>query len=277
MTEPTASVTTDADAMDALLRMPDVIASPRFASTVVLIRDGDDGVDTWMMRRVQAMAFAPGAAVFPGGRVDPRDADISVPWRGSNPDAFAARFGTDPSMARELVTAALRELFEETGVLLASPLPPIDLEKARVSVESRELPLAQLLAEHGCALEAGLLHPWARWITPPQETRRYDTWFFVVTLPPGTEAASVSSEADVAGWVSAREVLAAQARGESLVLPPTRAMLGALVSAGSVATVLARAADRSMAPVHPEIRKTADGGIEVVGGGIAYLVVPPPA
>jgi 8-oxo-dGTP pyrophosphatase MutT (NUDIX family) len=74
-----------------------------------MVRDGADGLQTWMMRRVRAMAFAPGAAVFPGGRVDPRDADVSVPWSGPGPDAAAARMGTDAATARALVTAALAD------------------------------------------------------------------------------------------------------------------------------------------------------------------------
>jgi 8-oxo-dGTP pyrophosphatase MutT (NUDIX family) len=261
---------------DDLFRVPDEVAVPRPAATTVLVRDGVDGIETWMMRRVRGMAFAAGAAVFPGGRVDPRDADISVAWTGSDPDTFAARFGTDPATARALVTGALRELFEETGILLSEPLPAIDLEQARAAVESRELPLALLLAEHGCALSTGDLHPWARWVTPPFEKRRYDTWFFVVTLPSGVDAASVSSEAETAGWLGAREVLDAQARGESLVLPPTRAMLEGLVEAGSVAEVIARAPRRSLAPVHPAIRRTPDGGIELVADGHVYLVQAPP-
>lgn len=263
--------------IDDLLRVPDEVAVPRPAATTVLVRDGADGIETWMMQRVQAMAFAAGAAVFPGGRVDPRDADISVEWTGSDPDTFATRFGTDPATARALVTGALRELFEETGVLLAEPLPSVDLGQARTAVESRDLPLAQLLAEHGCALATDRLHPWARWVTPAIERRRYDTWFFVVTLPPGVDAASVSSEAETAGWFPAQDVLDAQARGDSLVLPPTRAVLEGLIDAGSVAEVIARAPARSLAPVHPELRRTAEGGIEVVALGKAYLVQAPPA
>jgi 8-oxo-dGTP pyrophosphatase MutT (NUDIX family) len=257
--------------------MPDEVAVPKPAATVVIIRDAADGVETWMMRRLRAMAFAAGAAVFPGGGVDPRDADISVPWIGSDPDTFAARFETDPEMARELVTAALRELFEETGVLLAEPLPDVDLEVARAALEARTLSLAQLLAEHGCALNAGAVHPWARWVTPPVEKCRYDTWFFVAALPPGSEAQSVSSEADVAGWASVREVLTAYQNGTSLVLPPTVAMLRGLEAAGSVAAVLERAPHRSLAPVHPDVRLGADGGIEVLADGVVYTVPPIPA
>jgi 8-oxo-dGTP pyrophosphatase MutT (NUDIX family) len=272
MTEPSASTPKPVDPQhdDGFLHVPGVVPEPVPASTVAVIRDTPQGIETWMMRRVSQMAFAPGAAVFPGGSVDERDADISVPWAGSDPETFAARFGTDPRTARELVTAALRELFEETGVLLADPLPDVDLEAARVAVESRELPLAQLLADHGSVLQAGALHPWARWVTPPMETRRYDTWFFVATLPEGVEAFAVSSEADLAGWVNAQETLDANARGENRLLPPTIAVLRGLIEGGTVAGVIADAPNRSLVPVHPQVRRGADGKNVVTAAGTTF-------
>lgn len=276
MTDPSA--TTPAPAVpaadprydDGFVQVPGVVPEPKPASTVVVVRDTPNGIETWMMRRVSQMAFAPGAAVFPGGSVDERDADISVPWAGSDPETFAARFGTDPRIARELVTAALRELFEETGVLLADPLPAVDLEAARVAVESRELPLAQLLADHGSILQAGALHPWARWVTPAMETRRYDTWFFVAALPDGVEALAVSSEADLAGWVNAQEMLDANARGENRLLPPTIAVLRDLVEGKTVAGVIADAPNRSLEPVHPQVRRGADGRNVVTAAGATF-------
>jgi 8-oxo-dGTP pyrophosphatase MutT (NUDIX family) len=247
-----------------------VNVTPVPAATVVLIRDTEDGLETWMMRRVKAMAFAPGAAVFPGGRVDPRDADVTVRWVGTDPQRVADRLQTDARTARELVTAALRELFEETGALLAQPLPDVDLEQARVAVECRELSLAQFLAGHGCALSAGMVHAWARWVTPAVEKRRYDTWFFVATLPAGSVARPVSSEADVAGWVRVDEVLEAYAGGRTLVLPPTVTMLRGLAAAGTVAQVLAAAPRRSLAPVHPQVSMRADGSVELLADGARF-------
>jgi 8-oxo-dGTP pyrophosphatase MutT (NUDIX family) len=255
---------------DGFVHVPGVVATPKPASTVAVIRDGERGIETWMMRRVKARAFAPGAAVFPGGSVDERDADVSVPWSGSDPETFAARFGTDPRTARELVTAALRELFEETGALLANPLPDVDLDAARIAIEARELPLAQFLADHGSVLDAGALHPWARWVTPAVETRRYDTWFFVATLPEGVEAQAVSSEADVAGWVVVQDMLDANERGENRLLPPTIAMLRALIEGGTVAKVIAEAPNRSLEPIHPEVRRGADGKNVVTAAGVVF-------
>jgi 8-oxo-dGTP pyrophosphatase MutT (NUDIX family) len=247
----------------------DVVPVP--AATVALVRDGADGLQTWMMRRVRAMAFAPGAAVFPGGRVDPRDADASVPWSGSAPEAAAARMGTDAATARALVTAAVRELFEETCVLLVDPRPTVPLGEARAAVESRQVSLAAFLADHGCQLDAAALRPWARWITPPTERRRYDTWFFIAAMPADSEARAVSSEADAAGWIGVREALDAQAAGEMRLLPPTLTMLRGLDAAGSVAAVLAAAPARSLEAVHPQITLLADGSVRLLAAGAEFL------
>ena len=133
------------------------------------------------MRRVPKMAFAPGVSVFPGGGVDPADA------RAGPDDQVAARFGVSPELAGVIVRAAVREIAEETGVGLA----------------------------------AADLQPWARWITPEAEARRYDTYFFVASLPAGALAESISTEATVAEWVPVAEALAQYERGERPMLPPT--------------------------------------------------------
>ena len=91
----------------------------RDAATVVLLRDGADGVDVWLLTRVDQMVFAAGTTVFPGGRVD--SADSGLPWSGRPPDVLAARLGCDALVARALVGAAVRETFEEAGVLLTDP------------------------------------------------------------------------------------------------------------------------------------------------------------
>jgi 8-oxo-dGTP pyrophosphatase MutT (NUDIX family) len=246
--------------------MPGADVVPVPAATVAVIRDGDDGLETWMMRRVRAMAFAPGAAVFPGGRVDPGDADTLAGWSGADADAFAARMGTDTRTARLIVMAAVRELFEETGVLLARPLPAEGLEEARVAIEQRDLSLAQFLNSGDRVLESDMLHPWQRWVTPPVETRRFDTWFFVAVLPEGSQARAVSSEADLAGWISIKDALRAQAAGEMRILPPTMSMLYGLDAAGSVAGALAAASSRSLAAVHPQFSRLADGSVQVKAG-----------
>lgn len=112
------------------------------------------------MRRAMSMAFAPGAMMFPGGGVDPRDADPSIPWSGGAAEEFAAPLDTDT--ARLVVAAALRELFEETGALLVDPISSRDLEEARRKVEARERSMGDLVVELGGAMDVAQLKPWMR-------------------------------------------------------------------------------------------------------------------
>ena len=247
---------------------------PRPAATIALIRNGPEGLETWMMRRVVGMAFASGAVVFPGGRVDDADADEAIAWHGNTPEALANRLGIEVSRARALVTAALRELFEEAGVLLTTPRPLGDVEPERRALETRNLRLSDWLAEKAYALDVSGIQPWARWVTPPTEPRRFDTWFFVVSMPSGVDARSASTEASSAGWIGVREALDLAERRELLVLPPTMVMLRGLLAAETVDGVLAAASARSLEPVHPDVRHNEDGTILVRGGGEEVLVRP---
>ncbi|WP_412520729.1 hypothetical protein K8Z49_22670 [Actinomadura madurae] len=114
--------------------------------------------------------------VFPPGcRVEASDRDETIRWATGTAATFAARLGVDETATRALVNGALRELFEETGVLLCEPDPPMDLDRARLSVERGEITLANVLVQQGSALATAHLHPWSRWITPPISKRRYDT------------------------------------------------------------------------------------------------------
>jgi 8-oxo-dGTP pyrophosphatase MutT (NUDIX family) len=175
------------------------------------------------------MAFAGGMCVFPGGGVDERDFDTSVAWAGPSPAEWAARLGTDEAMARALVCAAVRETFEESGVLLAGPsadevvsdTTPDDLEADRVALETRELALTEFLSRRGLVLRSDLLGVWSAWTTPVFEPRRYRTWFFVADLPVGQRTRDVSSESDRVAWLPVAEALAAVDAGEIAMLPPT--------------------------------------------------------
>jgi 8-oxo-dGTP pyrophosphatase MutT (NUDIX family) len=227
----------------------------RDAATVVLLRDGSAGVEAWLLTRVTQMVFAAGMTVFPGGRVDVADAEVA--WSGRPASQFAARFGCDERLARSLVAAAVRETFEETGVLLTSPVA--DLSAARADVEAGHLPFAALLREHGLALDADTVRPWGRWITPEGEVRRYDARFFVAALPDGAQAEDVTSESSVAGWLRVADALAELERGERTMLPPTMLTLQSLAGFADVEAVLAAADDRDLGPVRPVLRHGADG------------------
>lgn len=248
-------------------------AVPRDASTVVLLRDAaGGGLDVYMLRRVTSMRFAPGAYVFPGGSVDTRDGDRTVGWSGPSPEEWGAAFGAGATLARELVCAAVRETFEESGVLLAGPTPDTiagdisgdDWETDRQALLDRSLSLAALLDKRGLVLRGDLLRPWAHWITPVIEERRYDTRFFVAALPAGQRTRDVSTESDRVAWVRPQEAVEAARRGEMALLPPTMVTLTELAAYDSVAAVLG--AERQVRPRLPETRVTGDG---------AYLILPP--
>ncbi|MEO5665885.1 MAG: NUDIX hydrolase, partial [Nocardioides sp.] len=209
--------------------------------------------------------------VFPGGGVDPRDADPSIPWGGGSAEDFAARLGTDTKTARLVVAAAVRELFEETGALLMEPIGAGDLDDARRRVETREQSMADLVVELGGALDVGQLRPWMRWVTPESETRRFDTFFFVAVLPAGVTTASVSSEGDSAGWAPAHQVLEDGQRERCIVLPPTESVLRAIVRAGSAHAVLEAAAARPLAAIVPEITVDERGRYVIRASGEVFV------
>ena len=146
-------------------------AVPKDAATVALVREGAAGMEMFLLRRVTGMAFAGGMTVFPGGGVDRRDADTSVAWVGPEPAWWGSRFGCDPRIARALVCAAVRETFEESGVLLAGKddavvADAVQYADGRHALVNREVSLAQFLADAGLVLRADLLRPWANWVTP---------------------------------------------------------------------------------------------------------------
>ncbi|WP_405491245.1 NUDIX hydrolase [Nocardia sp. NBC_00511] len=225
------------------------------ASTVVLVRDGARGPEVFLQRRVNAMAFAAGMTVFPGGGVDPSDASVELDWAGPEPAWWAARFGTDAGRAQALVCAAVRETFEECGVLLAGPTADTVVSdtsvyaEARGQLERRELSFAQFLTREQLVLRADLLRPWDHWITPVVEPRRYDTRFFVAVLPQGQLADGATSEADVVTWCTPDEAIQRWHDGLDVLLPPTWTQLVALREFASTAGILA--ATRDITPIMP--------------------------
>jgi 8-oxo-dGTP pyrophosphatase MutT (NUDIX family) len=231
-------------------------ATPRDAATVMLLRDAADGVEVFLQHRVSGMPFAGGMTVFPGGGVDKRDADASVSWAGPPPSQWAEWFGCDESLARALVCAAVRETFEESGVLLAGTDSDVLTDTApyadvRQALVSREVSLAGFLADAKLTLRSDLLRPWANWLTPEREPRRYDTRFFVATLPQGQEADGKTTEADSSGWQRPDEALLDSKEGRRTLLPPTWMTLAELAEFRSADDVLA--ADRTIEKIMPTL------------------------
>ncbi|MFJ7205285.1 NUDIX hydrolase [Streptomyces sp. NPDC098789] len=233
--------------------------APKRAATVMLLRDGADGGGpaVHMLRRRASMAFAGGAYAYPGGGVDPRDEDHRIGWAGPALATWAARMGTDAETAQAIVCGAVRETFEEAGVLLAGESPDTvvgdttgdDWEADRRALVARELSFAEFLDRRGLLLRSDLLGAWARWITPEFEPRRYDTWFFVAALPAGQRTRNASTEADRTVWIRPSEAAAGYDGGELLMMPPTISTLRSLEPYGSAAEALAAAAGQDLAPV----------------------------
>jgi 8-oxo-dGTP pyrophosphatase MutT (NUDIX family) len=243
----------------------------RDASTVVLLRGGDGrpgGLEVYLLRRVNQMAFAGGFCVFPGGGVDPRDFDQEIAWAGPDAQEWAELLGTSTSHARALVCAAVRETFEESGVLLAGPTSDTvvadttgeEWETDRRALEARELSLTEFLRRRELVVRSDLLRWWGSWITPVFEPRRFDTRFFVAALPAGQVTRDVSSESDKVLWMPVRDVIREVDEGHLAMLPPTYATCLELFDPLSVDEALAAAETKDRTPILPEMQVDADGG-----------------
>ncbi|GAA1433059.1 hypothetical protein GCM10009601_54990 [Streptomyces thermospinosisporus] len=231
--------------------------APKRAATVMLLKDTPDGPVVHMLRRRTSMAFAGGAYAYPGGGVDPRDDERHIRWAGPSRSWWAERLGVDETGAQAIVCAAVRETYEEAGVLLAGPTADTvvgdttgdDWEADRAALVAREVSFAEFLDRRGLVLRSDLLGAWTRWITPEFEPRRYDTWFFVAALPEGQRTRNVSTEADRTVWIAPHEAAAAYDKGELLMMPPTIATLRQLMPYSSAAEALEAAPARDLTPV----------------------------
>jgi 8-oxo-dGTP pyrophosphatase MutT (NUDIX family) len=213
------------------------VAPVRDAATVVLLRDTAAGPEVLLLRRAAALAVAGGMWVFPGGVVSPGDGD----WHGDLPTGWAATLATgDEALARALVGAAIRETAEECGVWLAGG--PVPDGAPRVA---------------GRRVSTDGLRPWAHWITPDFEPRRYDTRFLVAALPAGARPVIRTAETDDLRWVRPGDTPGLP------MLPPTAHTLADLASYPTVAAVLA--APREVSVVRP---------VAVVVNGKARLAMP---
>jgi 8-oxo-dGTP pyrophosphatase MutT (NUDIX family) len=248
-------------------------AEPRDAATVVLLRRGSGGPELYLLRRQVSMAFAGGMCVFPGGGVDPRDFDHRVAWAGPSPAEWAERLGVDEAKARALVCAAVRETFEESGVMLAGESADSvvadttgdDWEADRRLLEAREVSFTDFLERRGLRLRTDLLRLWGSWVTPVFEPRRFDARFFVAELPAGQVTRDVSTESDEVVWLPVRDAIRAVDAHEMLMLPPTYCTCLELYDFTRAADALVGAERRDLAPIEPAA---------VVDGDGAYLSIP---
>jgi len=241
-------------------------AQPRDAATVVLLRSTAQvaGPEVFLMQRQTSMAFAAGMYVFPGGGVDARDSDAEVRWAGPSPATWAERLGTDEARARALVCAAVRETFEESGVLLAGPdtvdgagvvsdTSGDDWQRDRAALEARELAFTDFLSRRGLVLRTDLLAPFRAWLTPEFEPRRYRTWFFAAVLPPGQRTGDPSQESDRVTWTPALRAVERAEAGEVAMLPPTYQSCLEVAQHATAEEVLAASADRTLEMFTPDL------------------------
>jgi 8-oxo-dGTP pyrophosphatase MutT (NUDIX family) len=236
---------------------PDSAIKP--AATILLLRDAPT-FEVLMVKRHHQIDFASGALVFPGGKSHERD--HAEAW-----SQYTLGFGEFDAIQRPLRIAAIREVFEEAGILLArtpdgevfrGEAAPMDIRKA---VDAGDLPFLDVIRDLGVKLDLSALTVFARWITPPLTPKRFDTWFYAVRAPEDQLAACDGRETVDAEWIAPREVLDLAERGARKVIFPTRMNVQLLAEASSAEDCLMRARDRTLVTVLPRIEDRPGGKV----------------
>lgn len=235
----------------------------RPAATVVMLRDGPGGLEVFLLQRHGLSDVLGGAYVFPGGKVDAADAELDAHAHLDQPlQALHASLGEDdlaPRDAAGLYVAALREAFEESGVLFAQGTPDV----ARAAALLREgHTFDAMLAALALRLDTRSLLPWSRWITPRAPSvmnKRFDTRFFVAAMPPGQTARHDERETTRSAWLAPRAALHQYRDGHIELAPPQIMSLAHLARHASVREVLDAARARRPPVIQPEPLQHEDG------------------
>jgi 8-oxo-dGTP pyrophosphatase MutT (NUDIX family) len=223
----------------------------RDAATVMVVREGHPGVEVVLLRRHLSASFVAGAWVFPGGAVDPSDGELRVTnvVVGLNDHDASQVLGLDHGGLRFWV-AAVRESFEESGVLLAvtntnrewlaaADLASNEMRDARVAVHDGTLAFADFLRQRGLVIDASRVKSWSRWVTPIGSPRRFDTRFFLAEAPPWSEPAHDQRETIASRWARPHEALEEFRNGEISLIYPTVKSLEVLSRATTVSEAFA--------------------------------------
>ena len=254
--------------MDTVLKVPRVPAVPRASATVVVLREAAGGPEVLLLRRNRATGFVPGAWVFPGGRVDAADGEAALAdrWLRLTSEGAAGRLGlgmdADPP-AIAYYGAAVREVFEETGLLAGSDLmgdgADDRMREAREALLGRGVPFARVLKRLNARLDGAAIEYIAHWVTPVAEPRRYDTRFFAARVPRG--ATAVHDEREMTGdvWLTPRAALERHREGRLPMIFPTIRTLEDLFDFATAEDLLAHYRGRAIPRVQPEIVRTATG------------------
>ncbi len=267
---------------------PDRTATPpKDAASVIVLRDGERGVEVFCVHRHARSAFLGGAVVFPGGKLDAADASddwvaLTTPmhartlafaapyFEGPNPaeaspatpEQIASSMSSAPPddprhplrIARSIAIAGCRETLEEGCILPTEPAPLSheQLIALRNDCHAAHTTLTKALSALGRHLDLGQLVPWARWVTPKAESRRYDARFFLLRLPKGQIGRHDEHETTQSFWATPQDVLDKFMQGHIFVAPPTTRSLELLTKAGDVAHAMALAEQQSLAPICPQ-------------------------
>ena len=258
------------------------------AATVLLLREDDAGLQVLLTKRAAGLSFMGGLWVFPGGRMEASDlapelaarsGQAAVADTGSRmltADASADTATIDLDTARGLLVAACRETFEEAGVLLARPRGGGlwgDEMRARVAARRATIAadatgFARLLVDEDLVLDVERLVYWSHWITPAFESRRFDTRFFALTVPPDQEASVDRGELTHHAWLAEADIRSHLASGEMKMAPPTRATLQDLWSShrrhGGLAAMLEAERTRIVPPILPRRSEVGPAEVEIV-------------
>lgn len=240
--------------------------TPRFAATVMLVRPSvpetqtryhstkpvdqrvapPNDLEVFMLRRQKTMKFVPDAVVFPGGRVDDKDSNADLPWAGPSPQEWSQRINRPEDIARRILAAAVREVFEESGILLAGPdadhivadvSRPDWMEDRRKLIE-HEQSLAELLIRRNLVIRTDLLNYCSNWCTPEYSPLRYDTFFFAARCPEGQMADDLSREAYIADWVEPQWAFDLGDEGTINLMPPTIYNIGFVARAANLSELM---------------------------------------
>lgn len=220
-------------------------AAPKDAATLVLLRDGEDGLEVFCVERNRKSRFMAGALVFPGGKVDESDRDPS--WASL---LVPPRDG----VRQDIALAACRESLEEAAILpVTGPLSHDEALVFRQALATGPDFLRSALKARGLSIDLASLVPFARWITPEAEVRRFDARFFMLRAPTGQEGAHDRHETMASFWATPRDILARFESKDVQLAPPTHRTLQMLSESVVVDTALAAAETANLDPICPAL------------------------
>lgn len=263
------------------LKMDREGVAPKDAATLIVLRDGEAGLEVFCVERSKQSKFMGGAIVFPGGKLDPSDLDERWIASVGAISTRTALFSEDPNVARALAIAASREALEEAALLPVSggTIAHEDLLLLRARAEKDPTAILEMLEKAGLALDLGALEPLSRWLTPAAESRRYDTRFFLVRATEGQHGAHDAHETTSSFWATPADVLARFDRGEVFLAPPTHRTLEILATAKSVDEAFAIGRRACLDVICPELAEHKDARGEtmalVLPGDPAHSVKSP--